>query len=1063
MPNLLLMALFKFMVFQMPSDYDAITAYNELQLGLDTASRKTQISMYSDPTHFVYEILQNADDYGATEIFFRLSKSELVIEHNGEPFKEENVKAITYFGKSTSADDLVKTGRFGVGFKSVFAFTATPIVLSGDEHFQIFGLYRIRDYLFPDGLHHSRTRIVLPFNHETEQPDYVDEIISQGDAYLRIENRLIGLNMNTLLFTQNIREIRWEVEGRTGHYLREDKTDEGVRLTTIMGAGERLNEYLVFSRKPIWKEQSHKPVEIAFALNEKGQIEAPEDDYLYVLFATAQETHLQFILNGPYRTNPSRETISEEDSFNKHLVAETSILMKETLLSLKNSDLITTQFLSVLPNAEDKLRDFYEPLRITIVETFCEQPLIPTDDNQYALSTNLFRGSAPIRSIFKKDELVFFIGNESSCWVKGVRPNSRADMFLKMLSIHQWNWDEMLETLSEKFGANKHTKQQIYERVYYSVSNSLNEWDDKDSQWLDARSDSWLRSLYELIANHGKECTPKLVSNIKMIRVIENNKIKYVTPSNAYFPKQGYLHLPQVKKEILDAEGQHASEEIKHALELLGISEIGDTELIEKTLETHYHDPSTIISDADHLQHMKDFVLWWKKGSDIGVFSEHHCFRSSESEQFHQASDCFLDLPFQDTGLQALFNCKSITLEKVKRPLWKKYDDIEEFAAFANAVGVMSSLEVRTHKATEMQKNIFPVIGQHTDTTIDKDYFINSLEEDSQFPGWHSKASKYYLGSLKLNERCIELSRAIWCTLYYSKDKWANAFYRPNQSNKDKEKTSSSFLLNQLLHCTWVPDKDGGFRLPHDSTKESLPLDFPTDNSSFLKLIRFDTRIQITSQENARKITNAVALGVTLEEVEFLKKMKQNPSLWNEYKERVEQGERCEEFPESSSKNPERRKIKLQNKVIEATDKKTKVSARTVNISKTEIDAQSYLRNLYVNSNDVLICQLCHDPMPFRKRDGQYYMEAVEIAGFFPKEMEELYLALCPNCAAKYKYFIKKDGKFQKQLVAELLQTDSALISLSLGEANETLRFVEKHLDDLKAILEKFGKTMISL
>ena len=133
----------------MPSDYKAITAHNEKQLGEDTASRKTQVSMYSDSTHFVYEILQNADDYGATEVCFQLSENEIVIEHNGESFTKENVEAITYFGKSTSRDDLVKTGRFGVGFKSVFAFTATPIIISGNEHFQIYGLYRIKEYPYP--------------------------------------------------------------------------------------------------------------------------------------------------------------------------------------------------------------------------------------------------------------------------------------------------------------------------------------------------------------------------------------------------------------------------------------------------------------------------------------------------------------------------------------------------------------------------------------------------------------------------------------------------------------------------------------------------------------------------------------------------------------------------------------------------------------------------------------------------------------------------------------------------------------------------------------------------
>ena len=98
----------------MPSNYQAITKHNEKQLGQDTASRKDQIAKYSDSTHFIYEILQNADDYGAKEVFFKLLETELWIEHDGEPFTEENVKAITYFGQSTSKD-LKTTGLPQIG------------------------------------------------------------------------------------------------------------------------------------------------------------------------------------------------------------------------------------------------------------------------------------------------------------------------------------------------------------------------------------------------------------------------------------------------------------------------------------------------------------------------------------------------------------------------------------------------------------------------------------------------------------------------------------------------------------------------------------------------------------------------------------------------------------------------------------------------------------------------------------------------------------------------------------------------------------------------------------
>ena len=220
--------------------------------------------MYSDPTHFVYEILQNADDYGATEVIFKLSKDDIVIEHNGEPFKEENVKAITYFGKSTSREDLVKTGRFGIGFKSVFAFTATPIIISGTEHFKIYKLYRVREYPYPDGFPRSRTRIVLPFNHESKQPNFVEVPIPKEEAYRQISECLVRLDMNTLLFTRNIRKIQWEIGKQSGCYSREDEVDDNSRLTAIKD-GKHENTYLVFSKIPTWENEEHKSVEIAFA------------------------------------------------------------------------------------------------------------------------------------------------------------------------------------------------------------------------------------------------------------------------------------------------------------------------------------------------------------------------------------------------------------------------------------------------------------------------------------------------------------------------------------------------------------------------------------------------------------------------------------------------------------------------------------------------------------------------------------------------------------------------------------------------------------------------------
>src|SRR6202521_3400618 len=85
--------------------------------------RKIVEDLYPDSAHFIYELLQNAEDTGATEAHFALSRTGLMFEHNGRPFEPRDIYAITDIGEGTKADDDDKIGRFGVGFKAVFAYT----------------------------------------------------------------------------------------------------------------------------------------------------------------------------------------------------------------------------------------------------------------------------------------------------------------------------------------------------------------------------------------------------------------------------------------------------------------------------------------------------------------------------------------------------------------------------------------------------------------------------------------------------------------------------------------------------------------------------------------------------------------------------------------------------------------------------------------------------------------------------------------------------------------------------------------------------------------------------
>src|SRR5438477_7446831 len=129
----------------MASDYAAIKAENERRYGTDIGRIGPMLlaDRYADRTHFIFELLQNAEDalarrpgwHGSRAVTFALSPDALRVSHFGKPFDERDVRGICGIGESTK--DLTAIGRFGIGFKSVYAFTDRPEIHSGAEDFAI--------------------------------------------------------------------------------------------------------------------------------------------------------------------------------------------------------------------------------------------------------------------------------------------------------------------------------------------------------------------------------------------------------------------------------------------------------------------------------------------------------------------------------------------------------------------------------------------------------------------------------------------------------------------------------------------------------------------------------------------------------------------------------------------------------------------------------------------------------------------------------------------------------------------------------------------------------------
>src|SRR3989442_3399858 len=109
----------------MASDYEAIRAVNERRYGTDIGRIGPMLlaDRYDDRTHFIFELLQNAEDAlsrrgawnGFRRVTFDLTPTRLALSHFGRPFDEADVRGVCGIAESTK--DKFSIGRFGIGFK----------------------------------------------------------------------------------------------------------------------------------------------------------------------------------------------------------------------------------------------------------------------------------------------------------------------------------------------------------------------------------------------------------------------------------------------------------------------------------------------------------------------------------------------------------------------------------------------------------------------------------------------------------------------------------------------------------------------------------------------------------------------------------------------------------------------------------------------------------------------------------------------------------------------------------------------------------------------------------
>ncbi|VUC27247.1 unnamed protein product [Clonostachys rosea] len=333
---------------------------------LERSVQKFANELYRSETHFLLELLQNADDnqYNKTSrptFSIEYRERGLRIDCNEVGFTEANVEAICSIGnstKATSSPDHRYIGEKGIGFKSVFRVATKVWIYSGGYKFAL-------DRTKPLG-------IITP-----TWEDFPEIPPEDGTAmYFQLSNdcddkslwyQIQLLDPNTLIFLTRLRELRLVVP-RAGRpherrLRREDKQmHHQVMESKIFENDQRTLHYLIcqYTTQDMPKEEKRpdrrtSDILLAFPKLEDSN-SCPRSQMIYA-FLPIRDCGFKFLIQADFLLAASREDIDESSPWNQKILTCLPYAFGSAVEYLNNTELRFT-WPRYIPRPDEVQKDY---------------------------------------------------------------------------------------------------------------------------------------------------------------------------------------------------------------------------------------------------------------------------------------------------------------------------------------------------------------------------------------------------------------------------------------------------------------------------------------------------------------------------------------------------------------------------------------------------------------------------------------------------------------------------------------------------------------------------------
>ncbi|KAL0929873.1 heterokaryon incompatibility [Colletotrichum truncatum] len=333
--------------------------------------------LYSKETHFLLELIQNADDnryIGVVPILdFTLRKDSLRIDCNEVGFTDSNVRALCSFGQSTKSGSAHHIGEKGIGFKSVFKVAATIYIHSCQFSFKFDGKQDLGNVTpiwceFPAPVRHGHTSFLLELSEECDKT--------------MITKELKALDRTMLLFLRQLKQINVVIDDEDGDMWqntlsREDLKDRNNHVTRLWKNNTPSDYLIVHHKVENLPEMKQRPgcssSEIVLGFPILNVAEKPKRTQMVHAFLPIRDYGFKFLLQGDFVLTANRQDI-DDNAWNRTVrdgIADAFAIAVGCFNDF--SGFLQYQWPYYLPG--ENMSDFFKPLINEIHLKLAHQPL----------------------------------------------------------------------------------------------------------------------------------------------------------------------------------------------------------------------------------------------------------------------------------------------------------------------------------------------------------------------------------------------------------------------------------------------------------------------------------------------------------------------------------------------------------------------------------------------------------------------------------------------------------------------------------------------------------------